>query len=246
MENRAEFLKKLSGLVELAKGNESRITIDEVKAYFDGVLSDEQMELVFDYLLSQKIVVQGYFKMQEAEPEKQVTYSDEEQAYLDEYLQDLQAFKEVKEGEKEVLFTSLLQGNAKAKERLTEIYLREVVEIAKEMYCEEVFLGDLIQEGNMGLIIGLDELTSEVKAHSTLVSYIKRQMYMLIKESTELSDRDKKMLEKVNMLDEGIKTLTEELGRKVTIDELAVYMGMAEEEIEDILHLMGEDSEEEL
>jgi hypothetical protein len=38
--------------------------------------------------------------------------------------------------------------------------------------------------------------------------------------------------------------LTEELGRKVTIDELAVYMGLEVEEIEDILKLAGEDSEE--
>ena len=45
-------------------------------------------------------------------------------------------------------------------------------------------------------------------------------------------NHDKKMIEKVTMLDESIKTLTEELGRKVTIDELAVYMGMTEEEIE--------------
>ena len=54
----------------------------------------------------------------------------------------------------------------------------------------------------------------------------------------------KKMVEKVAMLDEAIKMLTEELGRKVTIDELAVYIGMTEDEIEDILKLTGEDSEE--
>ena len=46
------------------------------------------------------------------------------------------------------------------------------------------------------------------------------------------------------MLDEAIKTLTEELGRKVTIDELAIYMGLTEDEIEDILKLTGEESEE--
>ena len=39
-----------------------------------------------------------------------------------------------------------------------------------------------------------------------------------------LLKHDKKMVEKVEMLDESIKTLTEELGRKVTIDELAIYM----------------------
>ena len=52
------------------------------------------------------------------------------------------------------------------------------------------------------------------------------------------------MAEKVEALDEAITALTEELGRKVTIDELAVYMGMTEDEIEDILKLTGEDNEE--
>ena len=53
------------------------------------------------------------------------------------------------------------------------------------------------------------------------------------------------MVEKVALLDASIQTLTEELGRKVTIDELAVYMGMTEEEIEDILRLTGEETQEE-
>ena len=61
MENRAEFLKKLNGLLELAKQTDNRICIDEVKAYFvQDNLTEEQMELVFDYLLAQKVVVQGY------------------------------------------------------------------------------------------------------------------------------------------------------------------------------------------
>ena len=39
--------------------------------------------------------------------------------------------------------------------------------------------------------------------------------------------------------------MTEELGRKVAVQELAIYMGMEIEEIEDILKLTGEDPESE-
>ena len=66
----------------------------------------------------------------------------------------------------------------------------------------------------------------------------------MIKEQDELSSRDKKMVEKVSALDEAIKTLTEELGRKISLDELAVYMGMTEDEVMDILRLMGEEGED--
>ena len=245
MEARAEFLKKLNGLVAMAKGQGDQITIDEVKAYFaDAALTEEQLELVFDYLLAQKVVVKGYIKMTEAVEEK-ITYTEEEEAYLKEYLNDLEAFKEEKAGEKESLFAKLIGGDASAKNRLTELYLKEVVEIAKEMYHPELFLGDIIQEGNVGLILGLDMLADVATAHETIVNQVKQCIQMLIEEHAEVKSRDNKMVEKVTMLDESIKTLTEELGRKVTIDELAVYMGMTEEEIDDILRLMGEESEEE-
>lgn len=244
MEARAEFLKKLNGLVAVAKGQGEQITIDEVRAYFaDAALTEEQLELVFDYLLAQKVVVKGYIKMTEAAEEK-VTYTEEEEAYLKEYLNDLEAFKEEKAGEKESLFAKLIGGDASAKNRLTELYLKEVVEIAKEMYHPEIFLGDIIQEGNVGLILGLDMLADLATAHETIVNQVKQCIQMLIEEHAEVKSRDNKMVEKVTMLDESIKTLTEELGRKVTIDELAVYMGMTEEEIDDILRLMGEESEE--
>lgn len=243
MEARAEFLKKLNGLVAAAKGQGNQITIDEVKAYLAGVaFTEEQLELVFDYLLAQKVVVKGYIKMTEASEEK-FTYKEEEESYLKEYLNDLQAFKEERAGEKEKLFQRLIDGDVSVKNRLTEIYLKEVVEIAKEMYHPEIFLGDMIQEGNVGLILGLDMLVDKEQAHDTIINQVKQSMQMLIEEHTEIKSRDNKMVEKVTMLDESIKTLTEELGRKVTIDELAVYMGMTEEEIEDILRLTGEESE---
>lgn len=244
MEARAEFLKKLNGLVAVAKGQGDQITIDEVRAYFaDAALTEEQLELVFDYLLAQKVVVKGYIKMTEAVEEK-ITYTEEEEAYLKEYLNDLEAFQEEKAGEKESLFAKLIGGDASAKNRLTELYLKEVVEIAKEMYHPEIFFGDIIQEGNVGLILGMDMLADVATAHETIVNQVKQCIQMLIEEHTEVKSRDNKMVEKVTMLDESIKTLTEELGRKVTIDELAVYMGMTEEEIDDILRLMGEESEE--
>lgn len=245
MEARAEFLKKLNGLVTVAKAQSNQISIDEVKAYFSDVsLTEEQLELVFDYLLAQKVVVKGYIKMTKPSEEK-ATYTEEEEAYLKEYLNDMQAFQTPVDGEREVLFKKLLNGDVSVKNRLTEIYLKEVVEISKEMYHSEIFLGDMIQEGNVGLILGLDMLVDVDTAHDTIINQVKQCIQILIEEHTEVKKRDNKMVEKVSMLDESIKALSEELGRKVTIDELAVYMGMTEDEIEDILRLMGEESEDE-
>ena len=74
MKERAEFLGKLQGLVLKAREQNSQITIDEVKQYFeDAALTEEQMELVFDYLLSQKVVVKGYIKMADEEEKNRHT-----------------------------------------------------------------------------------------------------------------------------------------------------------------------------
>ena len=245
MNDKAKFLEKLNGLRVMAKEQSSQIGVDEVKAYFsEDALTEEQMELVFDYLLAQKIIVKGYVKLG-AEPEAQVELTEEEKAYLREYEMDLKAIKDAREGEVDKLVGQILQGDELAKGRLTEIYWKEVIEIAKKMYHPEVFLGDLIQEGNLGLVIGMEMLVNTETAHEVLTTQIKQSIQALLEEYTELSKRDKKMVEKVNQLDESIKALTEELGRKVSFDELAVYMGMEIEEIEDILKLMGEEPESE-
>ena len=244
MNEKAEFLEKLSGLLKLAKEQGSQITIEEVKAYFsENALTEEQTELVFDYLLSQKVAVKGYVKMTSEEP--QVEYTEEEKAYLLAYENDIKAIRLAKPGEAEALIGQAVEGNESAKKRLTELYLGKVVEIAKELRRPEVFIGDLIQEGNLGLILGVEHITDAENADEVIVSQIRQSMQLLLEEQSELAGRDKKMVEKVQALDESITKLTEELGHKVTIDELAVYMGLEIEEIEDILRLAGEEPEEE-
>ncbi len=245
MEGKTEFLKKLNDLVTVVRENGNQITASEVKTYFSGMdLNEEQIELVFDYLLAQKVVVKGYIKMDmPVSEETPLVLTEGEEAYLREYQEDLKAFKPVTDQERKVLFEKMIKGDSHAKNRIVEIYLKDVIEIAKEMYHSDIFLGDLIQEGNVGLILGAELVTDAETAHQTITEQIRQSMQMLIEEHTELSSRDKKMVEKVTMLDESIKTLTEELGRKVTIDELAVYMGMTKDEIEDILKLTGEDSD---
>lgn len=249
MGGKIEFREKLSGVLKMAEENERQITTEEVECYFEEEhLSKEQIELVYDYLLAQKIVVKGYEKTGgsvTSAGEQRSVFSAEERQYLKEYLKDLGAVRAISKEEREELFGKVLEGDALAKSRLIESYLQDVVEIAKELHHQEVFLGDLVQEGNVGLILGVDRMNNPSEAHERIICEIRRSMQMLIEEQTELKNRDKKMVEKVHRLDESIQTLTEELGRKVTVGELAVYMGMSEEEVEDILRLTGEETEEE-
>lgn len=241
MRSRAEFMEQLQELVRLARENQNSIRVDEVEDFFgtEG-LSQEQMTLVFDYLLAQKITVKGYVKLQE---EQALELTEEEQAYLQAYEQEIGAIAKEKEGERQELFVAALRGEEQAKRRLMELYLPEVVAIAREMNHEAVFLGDLIQEGNLGVVIATEMIPDAETGHEFMRSQIRQAMQMLIEEQQDLKQRDKKMVEKVSALDEAITELTEELGRKVSIDELALHMGLTEAEIDDIMKLAGEERE---
>ena len=242
MSNEAKFIEKLNGLLKLAKDSDNQINIDEVKAYFsEDALTEEQMGLVFEYLMTQKVSVIGYMKLgQDAELE----LTEEEKLYLEEYEADLAAIKPEQPGEISVLVEKILQGDGAAKTRMVELYMHAVIGVAKELHQPDVFIGDLIQEGNLGLVIGIDLISNEENLHETMMGQVRQCMHLLLEEQSELASRDKKMVEKVQMLDEAITTLTEELGRKVSIEELAIHMGIEVSEVEDILKLAGEDSEE--
>ena len=61
MADRMEFTAKLAGILEVATEQGNRITLEEVEKYFEeDHLSEEQIGLVCEYLMSQKVVVAGF------------------------------------------------------------------------------------------------------------------------------------------------------------------------------------------
>ena len=243
MSDRLEFREKLGGILQKAQEKANVLSVEEVEAYFaeDG-LSGEQMELVCDYLLSQKVTVKGYIKQggtvtEKTEENPEEHYTEKEKRYLDRYMEEIRMIKEEEEGERQKLFEASAAGDALARGKLIELYLESVVETAKEMYHKEVFLGDLIQEGNVSLMLALDELESAEEAHEKVMDEVRRGMQLLIEEQTEVKRRDHTLLEKYTDLDDNIKKLKEETGRDVTIEELSAFLDMPEEEINDILNL---------
>lgn len=250
MNNEKEFLEKLKELLDIAAISGNRITTEEVRDFFgENELSEEQMLLVYDYLLGQKITVVGYMKEQSLTETKEEAikkeadtgYTQEEQEYLEEYRKELALIQSEEEGEKNRLFEEAVKGDALAKSRLTELYLPMVLGIAEQMHCKEVFLGDLVQEGNVSLLLALDFLDSAEDADLFLTGEVRQGMEQLIEEQREQKRCDRRMEQQVNHLDDTLHQLADEKGRAVTIDELAKYMKISEEEILDIMKLAGED-----
>lgn len=231
MSDRLEFQEKLQKVLELAKSGGQKITLEEVGNYFEeDCLNKEQLQLVCEYLLSQKVAVSGFEKnntaVQEGEAEQETAelppLSEEEQKYVESYLMELKEMRV--DGEAEMRMASLFP---------------KVVEEARKLNHPQVFIGDVIQEGNVSLMQALSEMPEAQDA--LVMEEVRAGMLALIEEQTEMKRQDKRMVEQVSELDEAIRSMTEELGRKVAVDELAERLGIGEEQIAEILKLAGED-----
>ncbi len=231
MSDRLEFQGKLQGVLEFAKSKGQKIALEEVEKYFEeDQLNKEQLQLVCEYLLAQKVAVSGFEKNnasayeeeQEQKSEEVPALSDEERKYVESYLLEI---KEIRaESAEEMRMASLFP---------------KVVEEAVKLNHPQVFIGDVIQEGNVSLMQALSEMPEAQDI--SIMEEVRAGMLALIEAQTEVKRQDKRMVEQVSELDEAIRSMTEELGRKVAVDELAERLGIGEEQIAEILKLAGED-----
>ena len=127
MSDRLEFREKLGGILQKAQGAQNVLSVREVEEYFaeDG-LSREQMELVCDYLLSQKVAVKGYVKQggtvtEKTEEQAEEHYTEEEKRYLARYMEEIKTIKAEEAGERQKLFAASIEGDALARGRLMEL-----------------------------------------------------------------------------------------------------------------------------
>jgi RNA polymerase primary sigma factor len=205
---------------------------------------------VYDYLASQRIHVTGH-KRKEAEimEEEKAPAEDDEMAapvvkdkLYDLYMQELAEIQPALPGEEEALYEKAVQGDDLAKSRLVEIHLSTVVEIAKQYQNARILASELIQEGNIGLLLGIDTLQNRDNALSPkahIESEIHELMRSALKEDELIMRAGEQVAERANYLHHAVKNLEEDLERKVTIEELSAYLEMSVEEIEEIIGMTG-------
>lgn len=241
MKKEIQFAKKLEEVKAKARLQGNMIEQEDVIAAFEELeLSGDQMQMVYDYLLQNKIGI-GQHLMQED------FLTEKEQDYLQNYLEQIEIYGDVSAGEKEAVTISAMAGDADAQMRLAEIYLKEVPQIAKLYAGQGVFLEDLIGEGNVALTIGVSMLGCLEKpeeAQGMLGKMIMEAMENYIQENADSKKVSKRVEEKVNLVAQKARELKEELRRNVTVKELAEESGLSEKEIRDAVRMSGNQIEE--
>ena len=266
MSDISKFQELIGKTLEIAKLQNNRIDRQKVKEIFAGMdLTDVQFDQINAYLTANKIEVEGYEKPKNtavatevAEPSEDDSMEDafktehkhtskginaKDTVYLEQYLDELKEIKGAAPGEEKQLLGRIKKGDITAKGRFTEINLNKVVEIANEYRNQGMTVEDLIQEGNMALIQSLDELP-DIEDYDKLMefiySYVRNGITVSLVEQQESDDFEGKVMEESNRIFNALKKLEEELGRKASLQELAEYTKLSEEEIEDILEFTAE------
>lgn len=228
------FAQTLEQVRKVAKEQGNIISKEQVEeAFLELDLTEEQLAMVFDYLHKHKIGI--------GEPVNLDDYlSEEEVDYLEEYLQQLKELPEFSEGEKEAITLSAMAGDLNAQNQLIQIFLPQVVEIAKLYAGQGVFLEDLIGEGNVAVTMGVSMLGAmehAAEAQGMLGKMIMDAMEDYISENVEEVKKDRKIADKVNKVAEKANELAEDLHRKVTVEELIEETGMSRKAVMDAIRI---------
>lgn len=260
MEQKIIFREMLSEIKELADKDGGCLTTDQIDDFFAGAkLEREQMEMIYEYLESQKIQVIGWKQnqgtglfeetgedeaAQERENKEEGRGDEERLSAMEAYLEEVEKIVSLEPAEELELFQKAASGDRLSKNRLAEAYLPVICGMAGEYEGSELSGEDLIQEGNMGLLLALEELElmdSLAASQAQLLNRVNSHLEQVLKEQREEKHLGEGIVKRVNHLSQAIHNLEEELEHKVSLEELSAYLEMPVEEIRDILKMAGDE-----
>ena len=169
-----------------------------------------------------------------------MTETNKELAVLEMYMKDVENIPRLSDEEKEDLIMRLADGDSSVVEDLVNSELLHVAEMAQDYRDKGVTFGDLIQEGNVALteVISDYDGDGDPEAFDELVDEAVTEAFeSAIKDQAESDKISQHLADKLNLLDDTTKKLTEKLGRVPEAKELAEEMDIPEEEVDNLLKI---------
>lgn len=161
MLDRTAFMETLRAVAEICRTSAAPLPKEEVLKYFEDMeLTEEQTEMIYQYLLlpPEARTAEPEAEEEEQEPQRAEENTEEENNYFQMYLEDLEQIEEMSEKEMQESYGKLLAGDTTVIGAISESWLRTIAQLAIPYGEQGANLEDVIQEGNMGLLMKLSEL----------------------------------------------------------------------------------------
>lgn len=160
---------------------------------------------------------------------------------IDRYLQEIGEVPLLTPGEEIDLAQRIKQGDQQALEKLTKANLRFVVSVAKQYQNKGLSLGDLINEGNLGLIKAatrFDE-TRGFKFISYAVWWIRQGIMQALADQSRIVRLPLNRVSALTKIGKVYSDLEQELEREPSAGEIAEHLEMKDTEVADTLRVSG-------
>jgi RNA polymerase primary sigma factor len=177
--------------------------------------------------------------MRQLKISKQIT--NRESQSLDKYLQEIGRVDLITSEVEVELAKRIREGDQVALEKLTKANLRFVVSVAKQYQNHGLTLGDLINEGNLGLIKAakrFDE-TRGFKFISYAVWWIRQSIMQALAEQSRIVRLPLNRVGSLNKISKTLSDLEQKFQREPSAEELAEVIGVTTQEIVDNLKVSG-------
>jgi RNA polymerase primary sigma factor len=177
--------------------------------------------------------------MRQLKISKQIT--NRESQSLDKYLQEIGKVDLLTPDEEVTLAQRIRDGDQKALEKLTKANLRFVVSVAKQYQNQGLSLGDLINEGNLGLIKAakrFDE-TRGFKFISYAVWWIRQSILQALAEQSRIVRLPLNRVGSLNKISKSFSELEQKFEREPSPEEIAEVLELTTSEVVDTLKISG-------
>ena len=261
------FLDKLKKLVALGKSKQNALDATEINDFFAGDnLGPEQMDEIYNYLehsnidvvpvIDDAMLADDSMLLDDLDDDYRED-KDGEDIDLDAidllegigtedpvrmYLKEIGTVPLLSADEELRLAKRKAEGDESAKERLIEANLRLVVSIAKRYTGRGMCFLDLVQEGNLGLIKGVEKFdyTKGYKLSTYATWWIRQSVTRALADQARTIRVPVHMVETINKMSKMQRKLTLELGYEPSVTELAEALEMSEDKVMEIMQIARE------
>ena len=177
--------------------------------------------------------------MRQLKISKQIT--NRESQSLDKYLQEIGKVDLLTPDEEVILAQKIREGDQLSLERLTKANLRFVVSVAKQYQNQGLSLGDLINEGNLGLIKAAQRFdeTRGFKFISYAVWWIRQSILQALAEQSRIVRLPLNRVGSLNKISKTFSELEQKFEREPSPEELAEVLEISTGEVVDTLKISG-------